>query len=355
MNILRIHASSRLTAYVDGQLSWEESRRIEKHLEECQTCRRERQSIETAMAALEYLAAATAPDSIWAEIETKLDQSQLSRPQFSPPSRWLLAAFAAVLLVACAAYWLSYPPKTSWELTRIQGTPVLDSKPVRTVSPIRVGEWIETNLSSQATVKLSDIGSVDIAPGTKLRVIAAQPRHNRLALNRGLIHAKISAPPKLFLVDTPSGTAVDLGCEYSLRTDEAGTGLLQVTQGWVSFEWKSLESLVPAGASCRTRPKEGPAVPYFDDASTSFKEAVENFASRNFQGPVPDRILAEARVRDTLTLWHLLSRVTMPDRQRVYDRIAALAPVPDGVSREKTLKLDPQALTAWKDDLAWMW
>jgi hypothetical protein len=66
-------------------------------------------------------------------------------------------------------------------------------------------------------------------------------------------------------------------------------------------------------------------------------------------------ILAEARVRDTLTLWHLLQRVPVGDRARVYDRIAFLTPVPDGVSREKALKLDPETLRLWKDELAWKW
>src|SRR5256885_9219045 len=45
-------------------------------------------------------------------------------------------------------------------------------------------------------------------------------------------------------VDTAAGTAVDLGCEYVLNTDEDGLGLLRVTKGWVSFQWKGLESLV---------------------------------------------------------------------------------------------------------------
>jgi hypothetical protein len=66
-------------------------------------------------------------------------------------------------------------------------------------------------------------------------------------------------------------------------------------------------------------------------------------------------VLAEARVRDTLTLWHLLSRVELEDRARVYDRIASLTPVPSGVSREQALRLDPETLRRWKDELAWTW
>src|SRR5204862_6898290 len=134
------------------------------------------------------------------------------------------------------------------------------------------GEWIETDARSRATVKVGEIGSVEVTPNTRLRVVTARPGEHRLALARGEIRARISAPPKLFFVDTASGTAVDMGCEYALSADEEGSGVLRVTRGWVSFQWKGLESLVPAGASCRTRPQAGPDIPYFDDAPESVKQ-----------------------------------------------------------------------------------
>jgi hypothetical protein len=186
--------------------------------------------------------------------------------------------------------------------------------------------------------------------------VTARPSEHRLALARGEIRAKISAPPKLFFVETASGTAVDLGCEYVLSTDGDGFGLLHVTKGWVSFQWKGLESLVPAGASCRTHPGIGPGIPYFDDASENLKRALESLGVAQKSGIDPlDVILGESRVRDTLTLWHLLQRVDVQDRGRVYDRIAALTPVPSGVSRERALQLDPETLKLWKDELAWKW
>jgi hypothetical protein len=90
----------------------------------------------------------------------------------------------------------------------------------------------------------------------------------------------------------------------------------------------------------------GPGIPYFDDAPESVKQA----------GTAPlSVVLAESRVRDTLTLWHLLSRVDDGARALVYDRIAALTPVPAGVSREQALKLDPETLRRWREELAWTW
>jgi hypothetical protein len=269
------------------------------------------------------------------------------------PWRWAFA-LAVVLAFAGAVYWrLAHPAGERWEIVRLDGSPSVDAQPIRGVGQIGTGQWIETDATSRAAVKVGDIGSVEVAPNTRMRVVTARPGEHRLALVRGEITAKITAPPRLFFVDTASGTAVDLGCEYRLNTSEDGSGLLQVTKGWVSFQWKGLESLVPAGASCRTRPKLGPGIPYFDDAPPSVKQALEVFEDQ--RNEALNIILAESRVRDTLTLWHLLSRVGAGDRERVFDRIAALTPLPAGVSREKALALDPETLKLWKEELAWVW
>jgi hypothetical protein len=104
---------------------------------------------------------------------------------------------------------------------------------------------------------------------------------------------------------------------------------------------------VPAGASCKIRRDAGPEVPWFDDASPAFQEALG-------RGQL-DAILADARVRDTLSLWHLIFRVPAEDRARVYDRIAALVTIPPSVSRDRVLQLDRGDLERLKDELAWKW
>jgi len=112
---------------------------------------------------------------------------------------------------------------------------------------------------------------------------------------------------------------------------------------------------VPAGADCRTRSRTGPGTPYFADAPEALQQALAAFDFRGGGADALNIILAQARVRDTLTLWHLLSRVESGDRTRVFDRMVELVPLPDGVSREKALQLDPAALKSWREELAWRW
>jgi hypothetical protein len=268
----------------------------------------------------EHLPQLEAPESIWETIEAKLGEDDLCDAR--PHRRlWPLvpAAASAVLVVIGTVWWFGFH---------------------------RSG-WIETTATAGTTLRIGDIGSVEVGPSTRVRIIDDRADRHRLDLAHGSIHAKITAPPRLFLVGTKSGTVVDLGCEYSLQMDENGSGDLHVSRGWVSFEWKGLEALVPAGAMCRIRLLKGPDLPYFEDASLSFRQAVE-------RGDI-DFIIQSARPRDTLTLWHLLSRVSQVDRVRVYDRIAALTPIPAGIAQNRVLALDPEALDRLKEELAWKW
>jgi hypothetical protein len=265
----------------------------------------------------EYLPLVEAPEAVWAEIEAGLARRGRAPARRRIDLRWAWAGICAALLIGIF-YW--------WRHGR---------------------EWIETDSRSRVVVKVGAIGTVEVEPNTRVRVVADRASEHRFALAHGEIRASITAPPKLFFVDTAAGTAVDLGCEYSLSTDEDGSGVLRVTRGWVSFQWKGIESLVPAGASCHTRGRGGPGIPYFDDASASFKGAAD---ALNIEA-----LLKDARSSDTLTLWHLLSRVDPANRARVFDRMAALTRVPAGVSRDLVLKLDPEALRRWKDELAWTW
>jgi len=279
--------------------------------------RHDLEQIRLGKAALENLRVVEAPESIWLSIEAALDRPRVEAKSKVRVWRWAMAAAAVVVLAA--SMWLAMKSRA---------------------------EWIETGAST-VSIAIGNIGTVEVQPNTRVRVVTETMAEHRLRLARGEIRAKISAPPRLFFVDTASGTAIDLGCEYALNMQEDGSGLLRVTKGWVSFQWKGLESLVPAGASCKIRHDHGPGIPYFDDAPEGFRRALE-------VGTL-DSILAGARGRDTLSLWHLLSRVGGTDRARVYDRISALAQLPAAISRDKVLKLDQETLSKLKEELAWTW
>jgi hypothetical protein len=275
-----------------------------------------------------------------------------------------LAAVAAVLLFSVTMYfYLRSRPgdqqSSSWEVARLAGAPQVESKAMSADSAgkLTVGQLLETDSSSRAAISLFETGTVEVDASSRVRLVANGPGRKRLSLERGTIHARIWAPPGEFVVDTPSAVAVDLGCVYTLHVDDSGAGLLHTTMGWVGFKLNGHESFIPAGAVCATRPKIGPGTPYFEDATPTFREALSRFdfeaITSGERGALVGTLLADARKKDALTLWHLLSRVSEGDRQGVYDRLAALARPPASVTREGILRLDRPMLDAWWDSLGY--
>jgi len=272
--------------------------------------------------------------------------------------RFLAASLAATGVAAGVAGLFLRGPSPSqvsgWEVARVDGEPVVGFSPVqagRERAQLRVGETLVTDDRSRASLQVAEIGELMVDPGSRLRLLETGSRRKRIAVELGTIHAAIWAPPGEFVVDTPSATAVDLGCAYSLTVAEDGSGTLRTKLGWVGFHESGHDSFIPAGAMCLTRPREGPGTPYFEDSSEKLRAALH---ALDFGRLDPsDRkealrtVLGEARRRDAFTLWHLLQRVNDEERPMVYDRLAKLVKAPDGTTRERTLELDRATLDRW--------
>ena len=359
------HVVKQLSAYCHGELSEPESRRVAEHLLKCERCRKEYDEIKLGVQLASKLPQVTAPAEMWGEIEALLD-GQARKPLFRPGAPRFVFAFdwyklaAVSLALAVAAIigvmvYRNYGPRASWQVTSLAGMPKIGGSTINDEARIRVGEALVTDSSSRAEIIVGAIGHVEVAPDSRVRLVEADITEHRLALDRGKIEAKISAPPRLFFVDTPSAEAVDLGCAYTLEVDDEGRGFLHVTSGWVMLVLKGRESYVPIGAMCETRPVVGPGTPYFEDASAQFRDALAKF---DFEGGSIDAlniVLDESRDRDSFTLWHLIQRVDETTRGVVLDRMVALVGLPEGVTREGIMRLDKKMLDYWKDELDTVW
>jgi len=264
-------------------------------------------------------------------------QRPVPLPAAPPRRRWAMLAAAAAL--AGIGIWLtSGVPQAGWRIARA-GTPV---------GHLAVGETLETGATGNITLDVSGLGRIEVDANSRLRLERAGAREQRMALDHGSIRALIWAPPRTFVVDTPSAVATDLGCYYTMQVDPDGSGLVNVLAGWVSFASQGKESFIPAGASCRTRSGVGPGTPYRDQASPALRQALADF---DFAQGGLDTVLAEATKDDAFTLWHLLSRCPPAQAASVYDALAKLAPPPAGVTRDGILRRDRKQLDRWWDQL----
>ena len=263
----------------------------------------------------------------------------------------ILVTAASLILVAMAA-WFAYTVRPSgWTVQSLAGAPSVAGTPIAGPARLPIGETITTDGASRARVDVGSIGIVDVEPNSRVRLLASRVGEHRLALDHGQIRALIWAPPRLFFVNTPSATAIDLGCAYTLNVDHRGWGRLFVESGWVAFQHGGRESFIPKDAVCATRPGVGPGTPSYSDAPPGIAEALTILDFSPTQDvrreAALDTVLALARPKDAFTLWHLLSRGTLAERARVYDRLASLVPPPAGATRAAILRGERPALDAW--------
>ncbi len=334
------------------ELEQTERQTVAEHLLVCEECRREHDKLKLAADALAELRNTDAPNRTWHAIERELDLK---------PRRWFLVPalagmFAIIAIVSVAMLFIRNDPKNdvsnanAWNFTVIAGSPIAPNG-----NNIAAGERIETDAASRALIKVGDIGSVEVRPNSKIEVVATKQNEQRLSLERGSLHAKILAPPRLFIVDTPSAIAVDLGCEYTLTVNENGDNQLVVLTGFVALERNGRESIVPSGASCLTVNGKGIGTPFATGADAKIRDSLRKFDFENGGNTEIKKILDYSTSYDTITLWHLISRVDEQMRVNVVERLEQFVPLPKDVSREAVTMLDKPSLDKWRGEVERIW
>jgi hypothetical protein len=278
------------------------------------------------------------PRDLWPDISARIGRRVWPRRLY-----WVPLAAAAVLIL----FLVSRTGQTAWDVIALAGRPLIGTTRLAASGRLRVGDWLQTDDSSRALIAVGRIGQVEVQPETRLQLVAATPQDHRLALARGAIDAKVEAVPRLFFVETPAGTAIDLGCAYTLETDSLGKGLLHVTGGEVEFQTGTRASRVPLGALMQIRPNVGPGTPYVDDAPAPFVRALTAIDFQHGGARATRNALTLARPQDAISLWHLLQRVDSSQRGAVYDRLAALVPPPRGVTRRGAIALHSRDLEGY--------
>lgn len=252
---------------------------------------------------------------------------------------WAIAA--SMLLVLGAGFLWS----RGWTVASQSGRVTLQG--VAFAGRLGEGGTLVTGPESQATLEVPGLGVVKLEGKCRLkRVRGDAPGVRALQLEHGTVEAVITAPPRQFVIGTPVGRAVDLGCAYRLSVDDEGKGKLEVTQGRVVFEEHGRECLVPAGLWTPLS-ERGAGVPRRVHASDRFLALLAATDNPQCDTGELTAALDAAEASDAITLWHMLPRVMGARRREVARRIAQLVDVPDDIAIERIVALDPAALEAW--------
>jgi len=316
----------------------------------------------------DYLHDKTGDDPAVAELEGLLGAYAHRAPlRELPPRRrgWRIPAVAGSIALAAAlvaiAIWRRGEDAGAGDCRSpgagfafaVDGGPARCAGDVATRGTLPVGAWLETAVGATADVRVADIGSLKVYGDSRVRLVGTGAAGHHLELARGRIAARVIAPPRLFVVDTPVATAVDLGCAYELAVESDGRTHLRVTSGAVSLEGHGLVAYAPIGSEVIAAPGRGPGTPVATSASPALRAAVARFDAGD---PAALRALLDtAGDGDTVTLWNLLSRTTGDDRAAVAARLDQLSPHPEAIALDRVVAGDAAAIERWRDDLEQHW
>lgn len=360
--------SEKLSDYVDGALTPAEASAMESHVAACPACQAELASLRELLDSAHALPAEITPTrDLWPGLMAQLPEAVEAKPAaarasiFTFPRFVPLAIAASVAVLLGIAAWRWNSPETpasgaAWTVTSTAGAPRVNSKNFQGEARLRVGQWLETDATSRAKVTVGavqSIGEVSLDSNSRVRLVDTSATEHRIELARGRMSALIWAPPRLFFVTTPSATAIDLGCSYDLAVDDEGNGELRVTSGFVALEDAGRESIVPYRFMCLTRRGAGPGTPFAVDAPATLKTLLQRFDFPSASAPAPaiSEILAQTRLSDAVTLWHLLGRAAPEQRGAVYDVLAGYQAPPASVTRAGILAGDATMRRAWGMEL----
>lgn len=267
-----------------------------------------------------------------------------------------LAAGISVISIGLGVLGIQARANAYWEFI---GAPIYSTRGLTDVKPgaeFKVGQVLVTpdrgdHGPVNAMLSVGTIGGIDVAPATRIRLLEAGASRHRLALERGMIHVVIDAPPRLFVVETPAGTAFDMGCEYTMHVDSAGNSVLHVDVGWVEFEDRGRTSLVPGDFMLIARPGGRVGIPVHEGASNQVRYAVRLIEDGGSLDSAVAILDAYALRRDAVTLWHAMQRVDGDHRELFHDILRRLQPAPAEVTYEGAMALDPIMLRLWWEAL----
>jgi anti-sigma factor RsiW len=88
--------------YVDGELAEADARELDAHLRECAACRDHVARLRASLGEVRRLAGARAPERVRTRIRGALDGEDDRAPRRRSPWRWLLPAFAGLIVAVVA-------------------------------------------------------------------------------------------------------------------------------------------------------------------------------------------------------------------------------------------------------------
>jgi hypothetical protein len=235
-------------------------------------------------------------------------------------------------------YWNRHN-ETYWNIESLAGHPEINNKTFDGYDFLHIGDILTTDAISRVKLRTGSVGSLVIEPNSRIKLLSIMPGTHKIYLDRGTTEVSRWGSPFNFYIQTPAGLVIDNGSDYKLIMDQ-DLEFIHSESGTVILQDKGEESIINAGADCVSKKDVGPGTPYYPDAPKAFIAALYNFDFTSNKDTSISVILSNSRVKDVLSLWHLLYKTKGEDQKKIFDAINSKVSIPTYIDFTKVANGD---------------
>lgn len=277
---------------------------------------------------------------------------------FNPAWIWVSLTIVFAIFISIIAYKgfntnMNYDQNTlgmigfNWKITDLQGNVTINGKPASQVDELSIGDWIETDELSSATINIPDIGNITLEPGTKIRLVQSDDDKKKIELQYGTINSDTRTSTSNLYINADKTTAIDNGSMFSFAVDKNGEGMIFVKDGSVKVKSDKRDAIIPQGQFCFVMTGMGPGTPFNKDASKELRKALMVYDFYNGGAEALSHVYRVAGVHDAVTLVNLLPHASGNDQVAVWNKISNYYSPPGNIKRDSIKYYKVEQLKDW--------
>jgi len=285
--------------------------------------------------------------------EHKIDKIQFKKgiPKLHFNKKFLLYPIIITVLVTVFLYFFS--DTNQWTIVIKSGTPHLNNQIVAGNSEINIGDIIQTNDISKATLEMPDVGTIEMLESTTIERLGGS-YFAKLVSGKIIVNTDGA---KEFLHIEISGVIINefnLGSNYILQTDGGGNSTIELIDGWLQLISCETEFIFPDEYNLKIFKGAEAGLPFHTSSTSEFIYLLEEYIFGRKSDINLNMIIESSSAKDGITLWNLFRIVKPGQRQVVYDKLYELFPHPDVIKREGILTLDEDMLYVRLEEIEWL-
>ncbi len=269
-------------------------------------------------------------------------------------NKFLIYFFAFIILAMGIGYgYYQYQRNNApWKIKLEAGNYLINNVESNSTK-LDVNNSLKTETDSRVIINVPRTGTIRVEPNSSIQLLTAKSGDNVISFKSGTLKIVTNSDLPDFKIKFTNFELIDYGASYTISFDPLNNIDLVVEFGYVGIRKPDSEIFINEKYSCKIINRKIVSTPFRTDASREFIDLVLSYEKTENTAELLEKISSKAREEDALTLLELLKKASAVDRQILFQSISNFFPPPIGVTRTGIMRLDPDMLQMWWEEIEW--